>query len=86
MISSVRLDERIAERFKVAVFVGIRKSYREMHTAFFIEGKCAKLRDLAVLADGLKHLPDQVRKAYADLGSSGSKSKKNKPPRRKPSK
>ncbi len=77
----MKLDERILRDFKIGVFVGVRKSDRGMHTAFFINHKDLELGDLSVLMGGLKGVPAQVREAYEKLVHTSTQSKK--PKRRK---
>jgi hypothetical protein len=74
----VKLDERILQDFKIGVFIGVRKSNRGMHTAFFINHEEAEAQDLGVLMGGLKGVPAQVRKAYRELVSAVEKDKKRK--------
>ncbi len=78
MIHTVKLDERILRDFKIGVFIGVRKSNRGMHTAFFINGKEAGASDLGALMGGLRGIPAQVRKAYREIIQSTPKPKKRK--------
>ena len=75
-ILGVKLDERILRHFKIGVFIGVRKSNRGMHTAFFINDKEAQESDLGVLIGGLKMVPAQVWQAYQELMDSQPKPKK----------
>jgi hypothetical protein len=77
-ITYVKLDERILRDFKIGVFIGLRKSNRGMHTAFFINHEEAEVNDLGVLMNGLKSIPSQVRKAYQEILGPVSKDKKRK--------
>jgi hypothetical protein len=77
-MGAVKLDERILRDFKIGVFIGVRKSNRGMHTAFFINHKEAEMQDLGVLMGGLKGIPAQVRKAYQELVGPAAKDKKRK--------
>jgi hypothetical protein len=77
-ISGVRLDERILRDFRVGVFIGIRKSDRGMHAAFFVNRKDAQLNDLETLNSGLEGVPGQLRKAYRQILRSSAKVKKRK--------
>jgi hypothetical protein len=77
-MGSVKLDERILHDFKIGVFIGVRKSNRGMHTAFFINHKEAEVNDLGMLMGGLKGIPAQVRKAYQEIARSNAKAKKRK--------
>ncbi len=74
----MKLDERILRDFKIGVFIGVKKSNRGMHTAFFINDKEAEKKDLGVLMGGLKGISAQVRKAYREVVSSPAKDKKAK--------
>jgi hypothetical protein len=83
MMQNVKLDERILRDFKIGVFIGVRKSNRGMHTAFFINGKEAGAGDLGALVGGLRTIPAQVRKAYREIVRATPASKPKKRKRRK---
>ncbi len=85
MIHTVKLDERILRDFKIGVFIGVRKSNRGMHTAFFINGKEAGVSDLGVLMGGLRGIPAQVRKAYREIVQSTPPKPKKRKRRKKTS-
>jgi hypothetical protein len=74
----VKLDARILRVFKIGVFVGVRKGDRYVHTAFFIDGKQAEAADVALLTEGVKTVPAQVRKAYREILRSNGGQKKRK--------
>lgn len=78
----MKLDERILRHFKIGVFIGVRKSNRGMHTAFFMNGKEVGVSDLGMLMSGLKELPVQVRCAYEEM-TSAAKDKKRRRRRKK---
>ena len=77
-MNGVKLDERILRDFKIGVFIGLRKSGRGVHTAFFINGKESQSADLSTLIARFEELPDQLRRAYADILAAGVKEKKRK--------
>jgi hypothetical protein len=85
MMQNVKLDERILRDFKIGVFIGVRKSNRGMHTAFFINGKEAAAGDLGTLMGGLRGIPAQVRKAYREIVQSTPPKPKKRKRRKKAS-
>jgi len=74
----VKLDERILRDFKIGVFIGLRKSNRGVHTAFFINGKESEMADLLSLTARFEELPGQLRRAYGDILAAQAKEKKGK--------
>src|SRR5690242_18793082 len=74
----VKLDERILRHFKIGVFLGLRRSNRGLHRAFFIDAKQAGAEDIGRLLSGLDSIPSQMRKAYEEVALSHGKVKKRK--------
>ena len=82
----MKLPERIAQHFKAAAFVGVRKSDQGLRASFFINDRDIEVSDLGVMIGGLQKVREQLESVFHELLKldQGPKQRKRKKTARKP--